>query len=510
MGEDPSVRIGIVGAGVSGLACARTLRAAGFDVVVYDRAPDLGGVWSRTRTYPGVSTQDDRRSYSFSDLPMPEDFAEHPSGAEVRSYLEAYARTHGLEESLRLQTEVVAAEPWPDERGWLVRSRGPEGDQADLVDYLVVANGVYCRPHVPDWPGRAAFEAAGGRVLTPAEVGDGSALAQARLVVVGWGKTACDLATAGSAASRSTTVVARNVSWKLPKRLGRHLTFRHLLLTRLGEHVMATPHRTRLGRLVFLATWAPRFAVSRRLRGTVTRQLGLEGLGLRPRTPLSFGNSLVTEGFFEAVAEGRITTLPGRQVRSLGVVDGTPTVELSDGALLPADVVLAATGYDQVVDLLDEPTRRRLLEPDGSLRLHRKILPTRVAQLAFVGWSQSYRSPLLAEIQSVWLVAHLLGQLRLPEPDRRQTTAPTFLLTHERVAVAHAPQVPSGSFGELDELLEDLDLRLPLRTRLEQLVVPLDPASYADLLPRVLARAQRAPAVPRRRGRRRPDLDPVP
>ena len=45
------MRIGIIGAGVAGLATAKVLLQAGHDVVVFDSAPDVGGVWSRTRRY---------------------------------------------------------------------------------------------------------------------------------------------------------------------------------------------------------------------------------------------------------------------------------------------------------------------------------------------------------------------------------------------------------------------------------------------------------------------------
>jgi cation diffusion facilitator CzcD-associated flavoprotein CzcO len=45
-----------VGAGIAGLASARVLQGAGHDVEVFDRTPDVGGVWSVTRRYPGLRT----------------------------------------------------------------------------------------------------------------------------------------------------------------------------------------------------------------------------------------------------------------------------------------------------------------------------------------------------------------------------------------------------------------------------------------------------------------------
>ena len=38
------MRVGIVGAGVAGLTTAKVLKQAGHEVIVYDKAPDVGGV----------------------------------------------------------------------------------------------------------------------------------------------------------------------------------------------------------------------------------------------------------------------------------------------------------------------------------------------------------------------------------------------------------------------------------------------------------------------------------
>jgi cation diffusion facilitator CzcD-associated flavoprotein CzcO len=38
-------RVAVIGAGVSGLASARHLKAAGLEVVVYERSSVSGGVW---------------------------------------------------------------------------------------------------------------------------------------------------------------------------------------------------------------------------------------------------------------------------------------------------------------------------------------------------------------------------------------------------------------------------------------------------------------------------------
>ncbi len=486
------MKVAIIGAGVSGLTTARVLKSLGHDVVVFDRTPDVGGVWSSTRAYPRVSTQDDRTTYAFSDTPMPDDFDAHPTGEQVRDYLALYAAEHGITPHLRLGTEVQRVEPRHGAEGWRLTVVGPIGRMIELADWVVAANGVYSQPHVPAWPGRAEFEAAGGRVLTPTSLGDGADLEGRSVVVVGWGKTACDIAAFSSDHAERTTHVVRTVRWKMPKRVAGGPDWKRLILTRVGEHLLCAPPRTVAGRLFSRLDRVPRVGFELLLGRVVARQQGLDRIGMKPDLRIPWCDSLETDGYFAAVGDCRIGMRRDRSVRRLRVVDGAPAVELSDGAIVPADVVVPGTGFDQSVDFLAPAVRRELLDRHGDLPLYRRILPTGVDRIAFIGWGNTYRSPLTAEVSAVWLGAHLAGDLPDVSALERAGEAELFRLTHERAAQVGAAQLPNGSYADLDVLLADLRLSLPVATRLAQLVRPLDPADYADLLPRLRARLETA------------------
>jgi dimethylaniline monooxygenase (N-oxide forming) len=129
------MKIAVVGAGFAGLSTAKVLREFGHEVVVFDKAPDAGGVWSVTHRYPGVRTQNNKGTYALSDLPMPRSYPEWPTGAQVQAYLESYVEKFGLGPSLRLGTEVTYATPVED--GWEVTAGGTTG----TFGHLVVANG---------------------------------------------------------------------------------------------------------------------------------------------------------------------------------------------------------------------------------------------------------------------------------------------------------------------------------------------------------------------------------
>lgn len=112
------MKIAIIGAGFSGLVNARVQREFGNDVTVFDKVSDVGGVWSKSRRYPGLRTQNDKGSYALSELKMSKKYPQWPSGEQVQEYLEEYVDKFNLRPTLRLSTEVLSAEP--DDSGWLI------------------------------------------------------------------------------------------------------------------------------------------------------------------------------------------------------------------------------------------------------------------------------------------------------------------------------------------------------------------------------------------------------
>ena len=53
-------KVGIIGAGIAGLCTAKTFKRFGYQVTVFEKEADVGGVWSASRRYPGLTTQNPR------------------------------------------------------------------------------------------------------------------------------------------------------------------------------------------------------------------------------------------------------------------------------------------------------------------------------------------------------------------------------------------------------------------------------------------------------------------
>ena len=129
-------RVGIIGAGVAGLATAKTLLAEGLDCTVFERGERLGGVWADGYSNFGVQVQ--KELYQFPDWPLPDDAPNFTPGPVFQKYLEDYADHFGIRPHLRFGARVTDLEPRDDAApGWTmtVEEDGKKTvEDFDLVD----------------------------------------------------------------------------------------------------------------------------------------------------------------------------------------------------------------------------------------------------------------------------------------------------------------------------------------------------------------------------------------
>jgi len=495
------MRIGIIGAGLSGLVAARTLLDEGCEVTVWEKEDEVGGVWARSRRYPGLATQNPRDTYAFSDFPMPAHYPDWPAGEQVQAYLAAYADRFGVSPRVRLGTRVAGVEARTDGcAGWRVRVRGADGaETAHAVDWLIVCNGVFSEPYVPDLPGRDAFEATGGRVLHTTRVGDGEMLAGRSVAVVGFAKSAADVACAAAATAKSVTLVHRRAMWKMPQRFFGRVHLKYVLTTRFSEALFRYRETRGLERVLHGPLRGAVWLLWRMIERSLRRRFALDQHGLAPETPLekmvACSLSLASNGFYEHVRRGWIGVRRGEPaaLRAGGMV-------LADGSSVEAEVVVFGTGFRQETPFLPAWVTERLRGADGCYRLYRNILPVDVPRLAFVGYNSSLYSQLTSEIGARWVAELVFGRLSLPpRPEmRRRIEARLAWLRAERPnALAAGVCVVPFNFHHINDLLGDMGARTwRTRNRLREYLMPVDPSLYAGLRAELQERRMRH-AAPR-------------
>ncbi|MEV5302725.1 hypothetical protein [Amycolatopsis methanolica] len=104
------------------------------------------------------------------------------------------------------------------------------------------------------------------------------------------------------------------------------------------------------------------------------KQFGLDKLGLIPRGTMEGivrgAIGLATEGFFEGVEAGTIRVRRDRTIARLYADGKQRYAELDDGTVIPADIIVCATGFQQSVPFLDANVQAKLHDDRGNFALY--------------------------------------------------------------------------------------------------------------------------------------------
>ncbi|KAK1364544.1 Flavin-containing monooxygenase [Heracleum sosnowskyi] len=168
-----SLNVAVIGAGVAGLLAGRELMRAGHRVTIFEKQNQLGGTWVydprvesdllsldpdreiiQNSLYSSLRTNFPRHLMGFSDFSFTkiyDDPRTFPSHEEVLKFLNDFAVHFGVNELIRLSTEVVRVELLTDK--WIVESRSGELSQEEVFDAVVVCNGQFTEPRVANFPG---------------------------------------------------------------------------------------------------------------------------------------------------------------------------------------------------------------------------------------------------------------------------------------------------------------------------------------------------------------------
>jgi dimethylaniline monooxygenase (N-oxide forming) len=387
-------RVCVIGAGSSGLPVAKELAGRGVSFDVFEKSDRVGGNWvfknknGMSSAYRSLHINTSRDKMQYADYPMPRDYPDFPHHTEIARYFDAYVDHFGFRDRIRFETGVEKVERAHGRGGWRVTTDRGERLAYDVV---AVANGHHWAPRWPDppFPGRFdGLEMHSHHYVDPSEPHE---LRGKRVVVVGMGNSAmdiaCELSREGTAAR--VFLAARRGAYVIP----------HYWFGKPLDQLIALPRWTPYAVQRWIAETSYKIAV-----GDITR-FGLP----RPDHRLGEAHPTISSELLPRLGRGDLQIKP-----NLERLEGD-RVRFCDGTVEPVDAIVYCTGYHVRFPFLDPAIADA---PDNDLPLFHRVFKPGLDDLFFVGLLQPLGAIMpLAEAQAKWLGEYLSGEYALPDDD---------------------------------------------------------------------------------------------
>ena len=392
-------RVCIIGAGSSGIAAAQVLDARGVAFDCFETGSEVGGNWrylndnGMSSAYRSLHINTSRRLMAYRSFPMPEDLPDYPSHWQIAAYFDAYVDHFGLRDRISFRTEVVKVQPVAGGYDVTLRVRSADGDPSEpetrRYTDVVVANGHHWDPRWPEpsYPGSETFP---GEQLHAHYYRTPDGLAGKRVLVLGIGNSASDIAVESSRTAAETYLSMRRGAHIVPK----------FLFGVPTDHLTSSP----LARGPLALQQAGMAAMLRIAQGRVT-DYGLP----KPDHRVLHAHPTVSDDLLTRLGHGDITVLP-----NVDRFEGAK-VFFTDGRAVEVDTVIYCTGYKVTFPFLDE---RVVPDRDNHVDLYRRVVHPDHPGLYFVGLIQPLGAIMpLAEAQSEWVADLVTGEGLLPTYD---------------------------------------------------------------------------------------------
>jgi len=207
--KDYSEKFLVIGAGPVGLATAKAFKDAGIDYDQIDADTDVGGNWKHG-VYRSAHIISSKHTTEYADFPMPEDYPDFPSRQQMLDYLNSYADAFCLRENIEFNRKVVMITPRPDE---LYEVEFANGEKR-VYKGVAVCSGHHWQKRFPVYEGEFA-----GEYFHSKDYKSPEQLADKRVLVIGGGNSACDVASEAARVGKSCHLSLRRGYWFLPKTL---------------------------------------------------------------------------------------------------------------------------------------------------------------------------------------------------------------------------------------------------------------------------------------------------
>jgi len=388
----------VIGAGPSGVTTIKRLHEYGIAYDCFEASDNVGGNWyyrnpnGMSACYQSLHIDSSKFRFAFEDFPVPEHWPDYPHHSEIFAYINAYVDHFQLRDTISFNSRVTRAHRESDGR-WSITTHDGTTRSYDI---LLVANGHHWDPRWPEpaypgtFNGRQIHSHSYNSPFDPLDMRD------QRVLVVGAGNSAMDIASelAQRSITRTLVVSMRHGVWVFPKYYKGRPSDRGMLPLWVPETIQNK-----------LAEWT--------YKGTVGLMENY-GLPTPDHKPWAAHGSLSSE-FLLRAGSGDL-----KAKRGITRLDGD-TVDFTDGTSQDFDVIVWATGYKISFPFFDQPQFQS--DPHNRVALFKRMLLPDVPNLMYIGLAQALPTLVnFAEQQSKFVVAYIKGDYAPPSREEMIAT----------------------------------------------------------------------------------------
>lgn len=339
--EDREPAVVVVGAGQAGLGIAARLTALGIDTLLIDKHERIGDNW-RER-YHSLTLHNEAHVNHLPYIPFPITFPTFIPKDKLGNWFETYADAMDL--NAWTSTELVSGS-FDEEAGtWSLTLNGPSGTRAVRPRHVVFATGVSAIPILPDIPGKEEFA---GTVMHSGSYTDGADWSGKNAVVFGTGNSAHDVAQDLHCYGANVTMVQRSTTYIVSLQQAQKV----YALYEEGLSVEDCDLITTASPYPFLLEAYKRSTAEMRIAdkplhdALTARGFKLDfgepdDTGFQMKYLRRGGGYYFNVGCSDLIADGSIKLAHYEDFDAITAAG----LRMKDGATIPADLIVAATGY---------------------------------------------------------------------------------------------------------------------------------------------------------------------
>lgn len=353
----------VVGGGQAGLAIAARLGQLDIDTLIVDRHERIGDNWRKR--YHSLTLHNEVYANHLPYMAFPTTWPTYVPKDKIANWFESYA--DALELNFWTSTELVKGRYDEAAQCWTVTLRRADGQETTMRPrHLVFATGANTRPFIPDLPGLEDFA---GEILHSEGYTTGAGWKGKKALVLGTGNSGHDSAHDLYESGADVSLIQRGSSGIISLESGQLLYSLYAEGPPIDDCDLlatATPYPV-LVKGFQLVTAEMQRRDKRILDGLRARgfkmDFGEDETGIQMKYFRRGGGYYIDVGCCDLIIDGKIPLMQWDKIERF-VPDGAL---MKDGTIAPADLLILATGYRGLQDLVRELLGHRVAERTGPI-----------------------------------------------------------------------------------------------------------------------------------------------